>query len=83
MSDIILYVFCIMAANHIYLFQIQPSSYKVVNEEWHIFVIIFTTALKVICIIAYIISFDVWCSIFELTPDTSILYHDLLYFSLE
>ena len=25
------------------------------------------------CIMAYIISFDVWCAIFELTPDTSIL----------
>ena len=26
-----------------------------------------------ICIMAYIISFDVWCAIYELTPDTSIL----------
>ena len=25
------------------------------------------------CIMAYIISFDVWCAVFELTPDTSIL----------
>ena len=28
---------------------------------------------KIYCIMAYIISFDVWCAISELTPDTSIL----------
>ena len=48
MSDIILYVFCIMAANQLCLFWIKNSSYQVVNEEWHIFVIIFATDLKVI-----------------------------------
>ena len=25
------------------------------------------------CIMAYMFSFDIWCAIFELTPDTSIL----------
>ena len=44
MSDIMLYVSCIMAANQLCLFWIQHSSYQVVNEEWHIFVIIFATA---------------------------------------
>ena len=44
MSDIILYVFSIMAANQLCLFWIQCRSYKLVNEEWHIFVIIFTAA---------------------------------------
>ena len=47
-SDIILYVFCIMAANQLCLFWIQRSSYKLVNEEWHIFVIIFTTAFLIL-----------------------------------
>ena len=42
MSDIILYVFCIMAPNQLCLFWVQRSSYQVVNEEWYIFVIIFT-----------------------------------------
>ena len=33
----------------------------------------YTNAISVNCIMAYIISFDVWCAIFELTPDTSLL----------
>ena len=32
-----------------------------------------SSAIIFLCIMAYIISFDVWCAIFELTPDTSIL----------
>ena len=32
-----------------------------------------SSAIICLCIMAYIISFDVWCAVFELPPDTSIL----------
>ena len=43
MSDTILYVFYIMAANQLFVFWIQNNSHMAANEEWHVCVITFPT----------------------------------------